>query len=115
MILKFFLHVSKKEQKERFLERIDTPEKNWKFSCGGCQGAQLLEGVYGAYEEMLINTSTPWAPWHVIPADRKWYTRALVAEIINETLKSLDLAYPVISKTQKEELAKAKELLLAEE
>jgi PPK2 family polyphosphate:nucleotide phosphotransferase len=114
-ILKFFLHVSKKEQKERFLERIDLPEKNWKFSIDDVKERGFWKEYMAAYEEMLEHTSTPWAPWYVIPADRKWYTRALVAEIINETLKSLDLAYPVISKTQKEELAKAKELLLAEE
>lgn len=114
-ILKFFLHVSKKEQKERFLERIDLPEKNWKFSISDVKERGFWKEYMAAYEEMLEHTSTPWAPWYVIPADRKWYTRALVAEIINATLKSLDLAYPVISKTQKEELAKAKELLLAEE
>jgi PPK2 family polyphosphate:nucleotide phosphotransferase len=114
-IVKFFLHVSKKAQKERFLERIDMPEKNWKFSIDDIKARGFWKEYMEVYEEMLEHTSTPWAPWYVIPADRKWYTRALVAEIINETLKSLDLAYPVISKTQKEELEKAKELLSAEE
>jgi len=114
-ILKFFLHVSKKEQKERFLERIDLPDKNWKFSINDVKERGFWKEYMEAYEEMLEQTSTPWAPWYVIPADRKWYTRALVAEIINSTLESMNLSYPVLSKTQKEDLAKAKELLTAEE
>ena len=114
-ILKFFLHVSKKEQKERFLERIEKPEKNWKFSIADVKERGYWKDYMDAYEEMLAETSTPWAPWYVIPADRKWYTRALVAEIINATLESMNLSYPVLSKAQKADLAKAGEMLLAEE
>jgi len=114
-ILKCFLHVSKKEQKERFLERIEMPEKNWKFSVADVKERGFWKDYMDAYEEMLEKTSTAWAPWYVIPADRKWYTRALVAEIINSTLESMNLSYPVISKAQKADLANARELLLAEE
>jgi PPK2 family polyphosphate:nucleotide phosphotransferase len=114
-ILKFFLHVSKKEQKERFLERIDLADKNRKFSIKDVKERGFWKEYMEAYEELLEQTSTPWAPWYVIPADRKWYTRALIAEIINSTLESMNLSYPVLSKTQKEDLAKAKELLTAEE
>ncbi|HSQ76037.1 MAG TPA: polyphosphate kinase 2 family protein [Bacteroidota bacterium] len=114
-ILKFFLHVSKKEQKERFLERIEMPEKNWKFSIADVKERGFWKDYMDAYEEMLAETSTPWAPWYIIPADRKWYTRALVAEIINSTLQSMNLSYPVLSKAQKADLAKAREMLLAEE
>lgn len=114
-ILKFFLHVSKKEQKERFLERIEMPEKNWKFSLADVRERGFWKDYMDAYEEMLEETSTPWAPWYIIPADRKWYTRALVAEIINATLESMNLSYPVLSKAQKADLAKARDMLLAEE
>ena len=114
-ILKFFLHVSKKEQKERFLERIEMPEKNWKFSIADVRERGFWKDYMDAYEEMLAETSTPWAPWYIIPADRKWYTRALVAEIINATLESMNLSYPVLSKAQKADLAKARDMLLAEE
>ncbi|MBP1656093.1 MAG: Polyphosphate:AMP phosphotransferase [Bacteroidetes bacterium] len=114
-ILKFFLHVSKKEQKERFLERIEMPEKNWKFSVADVKERGFWKDYMDAYEEMLEKTSTAWAPWYVIPADRKWYTRALVAEIINSALESMNLSYPVLSKAQKADLASARELLLAEE
>jgi PPK2 family polyphosphate:nucleotide phosphotransferase len=114
VILKFFLHVSKKEQRERFLDRIDTPEKNWKFSAADVKERTFWKEYMSAYEEMLQNTSTPWAQWHVIPADHKWFTRALVAEIIIARLKSLKLTYPKLTDQQKAELAKAKEALLAE-
>jgi PPK2 family polyphosphate:nucleotide phosphotransferase len=114
VILKFYLHVSKKEQRERFLDRIDTPEKNWKFSAADVKERTFWKEYMSAYEEMLQNTSTPWAPWHVIPADHKWFTRALVAEIIIARLKSLKLAYPKLTDQQKADLAKAKEALLAE-
>jgi PPK2 family polyphosphate:nucleotide phosphotransferase len=114
VILKFFLHVSKKEQKARFLERLDTPEKNWKFSSADVKERSFWKEYMSAYEEMLANTSTEWAPWHVIPADHKWFTRALVAEIIIRKLKSLNLAYPSLTDQQQAELKKAKETLLAE-
>ncbi len=114
VVLKFFLHVSKKEQKERFLERIDTPEKNWKFSLADVKERAHWDAYQKAYEEMLEHTGTEDAPWYVIPADKKWFTRALVARIIIETLEGLDLEYPVISEKQKAELASARDVLLHE-
>ena len=114
VILKFFLHVSKEEQKKRFLDRIDTPEKNWKFSAADVKERTFWKEYMSAYEEMLASTSTAVAPWHIIPADRKWYTRALVARIIIDRLKSLELSYPRLSDQQKADLAKAKELLINE-
>jgi PPK2 family polyphosphate:nucleotide phosphotransferase len=85
-ILKFFLHVSKKEQKKRFLERIDTPEKNWKFSAADIRERQHWDEYMKAYEEALSATSTPWAPWYVVPSDKKWFTRTLVADVIVQAL-----------------------------
>jgi len=111
VILKFFLNVSKKEQKERFLKRIDTPEKNWKFSLSDVKERGFWNDYMHAYEEMLQNTSTTEAPWYVIPADHKWYSRALVAECIVRRLQDLDLHYPVLGAAQVEELAKAREML----
>ncbi len=110
-ILKFFLHVSAKEQKERFLERIERPEKNWKFSINDVKERGHWKEYMDAYEEMLEHTSTAWAPWYVIPADRKWFTRALVADIIIKSLESMNLRYPALSEAQKQDLAKAKDLL----
>jgi PPK2 family polyphosphate:nucleotide phosphotransferase len=114
VILKFFLNVSKKEQKERFLQRLETPEKNWKFSAADIKERGFWKDYMNAYEEMLANTSTAWAPWHVIPADHKWFTRALVAEIIIKKLKSLNLAYPVLTEQQRADVEKAREMLLRE-
>ncbi len=94
VILKFFLNVSNKEQKKRFLERIDTPEKNWKFSPADVQERAHWKEYMKAFEEVFNNTSTPWAPWHIIPADRKWFTRTAVADIIVRKLESLNLKYP---------------------
>jgi PPK2 family polyphosphate:nucleotide phosphotransferase len=96
VILKFFLNVSNKEQKKRFLERIDTPEKNWKFSSADVRERGFWKDYMKAYEDVFSNTSTPWAPWHIIPADRKWFTRTAVADIIVKTLGSLDLKYPTL-------------------
>jgi PPK2 family polyphosphate:nucleotide phosphotransferase len=114
VILKFFLYVSKKEQKERFLERLETPEKNWKFSAADVKERGFWKDYMNAYEEMLANTSSSWAPWHVIPADHKWFTRALVAEIIIKKLTSLNLAYPVLTEQQRADLEKARQELLHE-
>jgi PPK2 family polyphosphate:nucleotide phosphotransferase len=94
VILKFFLHVSKKEQKKRFLERIDTPEKNWKFTAADVKERAHWDEYMKAYEEMFRHTSTAAAPWYVIPADRKWFTRTAVADVIVATLRSLKLRYP---------------------
>jgi PPK2 family polyphosphate:nucleotide phosphotransferase len=114
VILKLFLNVSKKEQKERFLERIETPEKNWKFSFGDVKERGHWDEYMNAYEEMFNNTSTDWAPWYIIPADHKWFTRAAVADITVAKLKSLNLKYPELSEAHKQELLKAKELLDSE-
>ena len=114
VILKFFLHVSKKEQKKRFLERIDDPSKNWKFSSGDIKERGLWKEYRKAYEDLLANTSTLNAPWFVIPADDKWYTRFLIANIIVSELGHLDLSFPMLSEQQKSELASAKKILTGE-
>jgi polyphosphate kinase 2 (PPK2 family) len=114
IVLKFFLHVSKKEQKKRFLERLENPEKNWKFSAADVAERGLWSKYMSAYEEMLNETSSSWAPWYVIPADHKWITRALVADIVVSTIADLKLHYPQVSKKQKQELIKARESLLKE-
>jgi PPK2 family polyphosphate:nucleotide phosphotransferase len=113
LVRKFFLHVSKKEQKRRFLERIDNPDKNWKFSSSDVEERGHWDAYMEAYEEMIRNTATPEAPWHVVPADNKWFTRLVVAAAIIEALASLDLHYPQVSPRQLKELAAAKRALLA--
>lgn len=114
VILKFFLHVSKDEQKKRFLDRIEDPAKNWKFSSGDIKERALWDKYMQAYEEALNETSTDEAPWYVIPADKKWYTRLAVSQIIAEKLESLNLEFPKLPKTEVEALAGYKELLLKE-
>lgn len=114
-ILKFFLHVSKKEQKRRFLERIENPDKNWKFSTEDLKERAYWDDYQQAYEDAIKNTSTKNAPWYVIPADDKWFMRFLVENIICHELKKLDLKYPIISTDEKLALSKAKEELLNEE
>jgi PPK2 family polyphosphate:nucleotide phosphotransferase len=111
IILKFFLYVSKQEQKKRFLERIDTPDKNWKFSAADLKVRGDWDKYMDAYEKMLAHTSTTWAPWYVIPADHKWFTRVAVANTIVHALESLDLAPPALGEPEQQELAKAKVLL----
>jgi len=111
VVLKFFLNLSKQEQKRRLLDRIDTPEKNWKYSAADLQERAFWDQYRTAYEEMLNHTSTEWAPWYVIPADHKWFTRGAVAHFIISTLESLKLSYPKVSKEQKAALAQAKKLL----
>lgn len=111
VILKFFLNISKKEQKKRFLERIDRPEKNWKFSMTDVKERAFWDDYMHAYEEMLRNTSTAWAPWYIIPADHKWFTRVAVADIIVSKLESLDLKFPEVSEAHKQEVHKAREML----
>jgi len=110
-ILKFFLHVSKKEQKRRFLERAENPEKNWKFSASDMEERQYWDEYQDAYEDMIQNTATKDSPWYVVPADNKWFTRVVVGAAIVDTLASLDLAYPKVDKKRLEEIAKAKALL----
>ena len=114
VIRKFFLHVSKEEQRRRFLARLDEKEKNWKFSAADLKERALWEKYQDAYEETIRHTSTEYAPWHVIPADHKWFTRLAVAAAIIETLESLDLAYPKLSDAQTKELAGVREALLRE-
>jgi PPK2 family polyphosphate:nucleotide phosphotransferase len=111
VVRKFFLHVSKKEQKRRFLQRIDTPEKNWKFSANDTAEREHWNDYMEAYEEMIRQTATPEAPWYVVPADNKWFTRLVVAAAVVQTLASLDLAYPEVGKEKLKELAAAREAL----
>jgi PPK2 family polyphosphate:nucleotide phosphotransferase len=111
VVLKFFLNVSKDEQKKRFLERIEQPEKNWKFAAQDVTERSHWQDYMAAYEDAFSHTSTTWAPWYIIPADRKWFTRLAVAEMICDRLKSLDLKYPTSSAAHQQELLKAKEIL----
>jgi PPK2 family polyphosphate:nucleotide phosphotransferase len=106
--LKFFLHVSKQEQRARFLKRLDDPEKNWKFSANDIAERKYWSEYQTAYEDMLNATSTEWAPWHIIPADKKWFARACVADIIATRVQSLDLKYPTVSEAQRARLADAR-------
>jgi PPK2 family polyphosphate:nucleotide phosphotransferase len=113
-ILKFFLHLSKKEQKRRFMERLDRPEKNWKFSAADVGERKHWDDYQDAYEDMIQNTASPNAPWYVVPADNKWFTRLVVAAAIVDALKGLKLAYPKVDGERKAELAAARKQLLAE-
>ena len=113
-VRKFFLHVSRDEQKKRFLERIDQPEKNWKFSATDARERGHWKAYMAAYEELIRRTATPEAPWYIVPADNKWFTRIVVASAVIEALASLDLAYPQVDAAQRRELAAARKLLLAE-
>ncbi|NJR50393.1 MAG: polyphosphate kinase 2 family protein [Leptolyngbyaceae cyanobacterium CSU_1_3] len=115
VILKFFLNVSKAEQKKRFLERINQPEKNWKFSDSDVKERAFWNDYMNAYEEAFNHTSTSEAPWYIIPADHKWFTRLTVADIICTKLASLDLKYPTLQKEHQRQLIKAKEILEAEQ
>jgi PPK2 family polyphosphate:nucleotide phosphotransferase len=113
-VCKFFLHVSKKEQKRRFLERLDTPEKNWKFSGRDIQERGHWDAYMAAYEDMIRSTATKDAPWYVVPADNKWFTRVVVAAATIDALASLDVKYPAVGPEKLKELAAAKRALLAE-
>jgi PPK2 family polyphosphate:nucleotide phosphotransferase len=113
-ILKFFLNVSKEEQKKRFLERIDEPDKNWKFNAGDIAERMLWDKYMDAYEDAIRNTSTEHAPWYVVPADKKWFTRLVVAHAIDEALSDLKLAYPKVEAAAIEEMKKAREALAKE-
>jgi PPK2 family polyphosphate:nucleotide phosphotransferase len=114
VIIKFFLHVSKKEQKKRFLERIDDASKNWKFSSSDLKERGFWNEYQDAYEDVLEKTSMKEAPWYVIPADDKWYARLAVANVILDTLKDLDMHYPKVTDAQKKDLLKAKDILINE-
>lgn len=113
-LVKIFLHLSKEEQKKRFLKRLDEPEKNWKFSFSDVKEREFWDDYIDAYESMLSNTSTRWAPWHVVPADHKWFSRICIAGLITEKLKSLNLHYPIVDDKTKEQLKAARELLESE-
>jgi len=112
VIRKFFLHVSKAEQKRRFLERVENPEKNWKFSVNDINERECWRDYMRVYEDTIRNTATKHAPWYVVPADNKWFTRLVVAAAVVETLDSLDLAYPHVGKEKRRQLAAAKRALL---
>lgn len=112
VLLKFFLHLSKGEQKKRFLERLEMPEKNWKFSMADVKERGYWKEYQKAYEEMIQNTATKYAPWYVIPADNKWFTRLAVAAATIEALHSLNLQFPEVDKQKKKELARVREALL---
>ncbi len=111
VIRKFFLNVSKKEQKKRFLDRLQQPEKNWKFSTADIEERERWNDYMKAYEEMIASTATPHAPWFVIPADNKWFTRLAVAAVIVDTLDGLNLSYPKMDAQKRKELQAAQELL----
>jgi PPK2 family polyphosphate:nucleotide phosphotransferase len=114
VIRKFFLHVSRDEQRKRFLERIEQPEKNWKFSATDARERGHWKDYMKAYEDMIRHTATKDAPWYVVPADNKWFTRIVVAAAVIDALAALDLHYPKVSKEKLAELAEAKKALLAE-
>ncbi len=111
VIIKFWLNVSRDEQRKRFLSRLDEPEKNWKFSSGDVAERKHWDRYMQAYESALNATSRPWAPWYAIPADNKPFLRLCVAETIVETMKQLDLRYPVVTDEQKQDFAGMRELL----
>lgn len=114
VVLKFFLHVSKEEQKRRFLARIEEADKNWKLSPSDARERAFWDDYMRAYEDVFSNTSTEHAPWHIIPADHKWFTRLAVAAIVYHALERLDLTYPKMTAEKKAELQEVRKLLLAE-
>ncbi|HRJ72542.1 MAG TPA: polyphosphate kinase 2 family protein [Terrimicrobiaceae bacterium] len=111
IVRKFFLHVSKKEQEKRFLERLDNPDKNWKFSANDAKERQHWDAYMEAYEDMIRETSTKESPWYVVPADNKWFTRVVVAAAVIDALSSLDLHYPKVSEEKRKELEAARTIL----
>lgn len=114
LVLKFFLHVSKKEQKKRFVERLDLPEKNWKFSATDAHERQYWDSYMNCFEEMIRNTATDYAPWYVIPADNKWYARLAVSDAIIDAMENLKLKFPKVDDAKKKELAAARKVLMSE-
>ena len=114
IVRKFFLNVSRKEQKRRFLERIENPEKNWKFSAADAQERGYWKDYMRAYEDMIRNTATRHSPWYVVPADNKWFTRIVVASAVIDALASLKLRYPKVDKEKRAELARVRKTLLSE-
>ena len=108
IVLKFFLHVSRKEQKKRFMERLDRPDKHWKFSSSDVHERKFWDDYMHAFEEAIRATAAPHAPWFVVPADNKWFTRLVVAAAIVEAVEKLDLSYPEIDAAKKKELVAAR-------
>jgi PPK2 family polyphosphate:nucleotide phosphotransferase len=115
VIRKFFLHVSREEQKRRFLERLDVPDKNWKFSLADVKEREHFGEYMEAYEAAIRHTATPWAPWYVVPADHKWFTRLVVGAAIIDALDGLDLSYPSIDAAKRDELVVARRTLLGQD
>jgi PPK2 family polyphosphate:nucleotide phosphotransferase len=114
IVLKFFLHLSKKEQKKRFLDRLDQPEKNWKFSPSDLTERNCWDDYQKAYDDMIRHTATKHAPWYVVPADNKWFTRLIVAGAIVDALSDLNLKYPKVDPQKRAALAKAKKELTSQ-
>ncbi|MCF6242031.1 MAG: polyphosphate kinase 2 family protein [Bacteroidales bacterium] len=114
IILKFFLHLSKEEQKQRFLDRINEPDKNWKFSSNDIKERQFWNDYQNAFEQAINETSTDYAPWFIIPADNKWFSRIAISDIIIHTLESLDMKIPELAPAEKAKLEEAKQDLLNE-
>jgi PPK2 family polyphosphate:nucleotide phosphotransferase len=114
LIRKFFLHVSRDEQRQRFLKRIEEPSKNWKFSLGDVRQRAYWDDYMSAYEDTIRHTATPEAPWYVVPADHKWFTRLVVAAAVIDALDDLNLEYPTLDAAKQRELAEARRLLQAE-
>src|SRR5450755_175996 len=110
-VVKFFLHLSKKEQKKRFLERLDTPEKNWKFSSADVKERECWDAYQDAYEDMIRHTATGYAPWYVVPADNKWFTRLIVEQAVVDALKHMNLKYPKVNAAEQAALAQARQQL----
>lgn len=115
VILKFFLHVSRKEQKKRFMERIENADKHWKFDMSDINSRENWGKYQDAYQEAINHTSTNYAPWHIIPADHKWFMRTAVSQILVDRLEKMDLHYPRVTKLQQENINKAKEILSSED
>ena len=114
LLLKFFLNLSRTEQKKRFLERLDTPDKNWKFSTADARERGHWKAYMKAYEDMIRNTATPRAPWYVVPADNKWFSRLVVAGAVVEAMAGLELHYPRVGAEKEKELAAARRMLMTE-
>jgi len=111
VVRKFFLNLSKKEQRKRFLKRLDEPEKNWKFSAADIAERAFWNDYMNAYEDAIQHTATPHAPWYVVPADNKWYTRLVVAAAVVHALEKLHLSYPTVDAAKRKELEAAREAL----
>jgi len=114
VLVKIFLNLSRKEQKKRFLERLDQSDKNWKFSAADVRERQFWKDYMSAYEEAIRATAAPWAPWYVVPADNKWFSRLVVAAAIIHEMQKLDLEYPKVGPAQRKELEAARKVLEAE-